>query len=267
MSSFDIDKNYNFDISHSGMPVSWTWQYQNSKCAGYMSGHEQVYEETKYRIMPNGNIEDIRPGLAVVKEFLFFLSVGSHKKAYKLQQNTAWGSFEKFSSSKAFGGISSIEIDSLKFVSGNKNSATVKCIALYKDTINGDAQITQNFYLSKTDNVWVISKMKVLDFKKTAQYTNDDFKYCDFRLSDITTESFNFYLFVVSEKECDYGNKAGKISGTAYFLTNSNNSAVFDNENCVLEFVFDNKKLTISEIECYDYKNSGISFEGIYSQK
>ena len=265
MHGFAIDENFNLDITYSGMPVFWFWQY-NDGCANYMSAHGEESDEQKFKIMPDGSIKDLQPGLTVVTNFLNYLSYGNFDKAYQLQQNPAWRTKENFASVKAFGGISNIEVEILEFTSINKNSAKVHCKALYKDTINGNTQISQNFHINKIDDNWLITKMEVLKFEKTAQYTNNDnFEFCEFKLRNITEQSFDFYLLVVSAEKCEYNNKAGEIKGTAYFLENDTKHAVFDTETCILDFYFDNKKITIKQTECYDYKHSDISFEGIYT--
>ncbi len=265
---FYIDENYNFSWSYHFSPLmNAEWYYQDNGTAYSLSGRGDENEEKNYKIMSDGSFASLEPGLDEVNNFLEKLSWGDFDGAFEMQQNPTWGDLDKFSSIKAFGGIADIEIIETKFISENNNLAEIYCEAIYKDTINGDMRIKQNFYLNKINKEWIITKMKVLEFQKIATYQCNNFKYSKLELENITDKGFDFDLIVVAPESNDDGNFAGEIYGTASYDDEHNSSATYKTDDGALNFTFHHKNgIEIIENNCAKYRHSNIKFNGYFEK-
>lgn len=256
-----IIESYHYDQGSYGI-------YEpNNGCAIYMTASEPVetYEDM-YEIMSNGKIAllDTYASLHCVENYLENLSDGNLKEAFNLQKNKKWGNFEDFSSEKAFGGINHITTNEIKYISGDNTKAKIYCDATYYDSKNGDSDIKQNFILSKISGKWYITDMKAISFSKRRNYTDSkgELKYLDLRLTNISSENFDFYIEAVSEKKCDNpedGNLYVEISGKAEYT--AYNQAVYTDGNCSLYFFFgeNDKELTLKASNYANkYKNLNI---------
>ena len=250
---FNITKNYVYTESYLNPGRLSFWSFEEG-CATYMTAHdpkEVLTRELKILSDASTFVPDSFIVRSIVDDFLLKLSIQNFEDAYKLQKNPNWGNFEHFSSTKAFGGISYVDVEKLKFVSGNSLSAVVNCVAMYGDKINGGSYIDQNFLLSKIDEKWLITGMKVNSFQKQKNYNDIDneFRYFEFSLSNINKKGFNFYLEAVTYDDCeDYGNVATEIFGLAEFT--KNNTAVFEDDDCYIYFIFskDNSEVEITAV-------------------
>jgi hypothetical protein len=267
-SILEVDKHYNVFNNVAFMGRGSSWNYQGGGTAYYLSYTKdyEIYEGNRFKILENGKFPDGIPVLDLVDNFLNKLSESNFKEAFELQNNPDWGDYSNFSSTKAFGGIVNVQVDSLKTLSETNNSAEIFCSATYIDNVNGNSKIQQKFILSKKDNKWLITKMKVLEFERTADYSCDDFEFAELDLSNITGNGFDFFIFIVSSLPDDnYDEKyAGEIWGEAEFLTPEH--AVYKEENAQVDFYFTGvTEVKIVETNCGEYRNENISFNGIYT--
>ncbi len=109
-----------------------------------------------------------------VNEFISSLGAEDYQKAYDLTKNPKWGSYEKFSSPKAFGGISKTTIYEIKIVESSKSEATVYADVEYIDKVNGNSRFKQNFYLKKDEKNWKIVNMKLVKNDDEADTDNSE---------------------------------------------------------------------------------------------
>lgn len=242
------------------------WSYQGDGTAFLLRGHSDYITTVldKHEIKPTGKITEDIPYLSVTEKFLNHLDNDRFEKAFELQDNPNWGDLENFKSTKAFGGISAVYVDSLEIFEKYPTQVIITCSATYIDTINGSSNIIQNFTLSKKANGWKITDMKVEKFKREEYYRSNNFQNSELRLYNITDEGFDFSLLVVSEyPEDNYDQKnAGNISGHAQF--ESDNFAYYENDGAFLNFDFSNGKrdIKITEENCGKYRHEDVSFDG-----
>lgn len=102
---------------------------------------------------------------AVVKLFVESLGHKDFKTAHYLQKVEKWGSYNQFSSTKAFGGITETIINRIEQLPDENEKAVVFIDAFYYDPVNGDNRLEEKFYLEKFDDGWKITDLKVLSLK------------------------------------------------------------------------------------------------------
>jgi len=114
----------------------------------------------------------------VVENFINSIGKQDFKSAYALQNIPAWGNLEKFSSVKAFGGIYKTEIITIEQKPDDKGNSVVFADAVYYDSINGNKEFEENFYLSNSTGQLKIIKVKVLKTKNPMlkKIRDEDFK-------------------------------------------------------------------------------------------
>ncbi len=257
-----IDKFFNlFDLDMLSMREE-EWVYGEDKMAQLTEVQSEPTTSVKkmYEIQKNGSITEGVPYLSVVDNFLEYLDYGNMEEAFKLQDNPNWGNLKQFSSTKAFGGILSVE--SVTNVVEKGDICKINCEAIYSDTINGSARIDQIFSVKKIKGKWKIIDMKVLEFEKVRRYSKSG---GFLKIDKMTDKGFDFYLNFVSEyPEDSYKKYAGAVSGHAKFK--SDNLAVFEDEDASLTFKFskDQKKLEVIDKNCVKYRNEKVSFNGQY---
>ena len=98
----------------------------------------------------------------------FIKSLGNKEfdNAFKCAKVNAWGNLEQFSSTKAFGGITSTEIHQIIQEPDQNEQAVVYVEATYYDSVNGDRLFKQRFYLSKFSGEWRILKLETIESSK-----------------------------------------------------------------------------------------------------
>ncbi len=263
-----IDEFYNVLVNLSSMERMYFWQESQNHCASLLTacGERKESSDKRMKILQNGTIfKDVLP-LSLIEDYLFAMSIGNFEEAYSMQKVPAWGTFEQFSSTSAFGGICNVDIDSVKLVYEDDNTAQVICHALYTDTVNWGAEITQTFYLRMDSSSCYIEKMTVgsNSFERKMRYSNSNFIYSQFDMSEIDEDGFNFSLQNVSiDKDIrNKMNKSGEISGYAKFI--STDHAIYE-ENCTLHFYFKGRsKVEIKEMNCSDFRHKDLNFSGTY---
>lgn len=264
-SKFSIDKDYSIKTVYVFSEETYDNWYIKDGIAKYMPAHREPYhEDYEYSIKKDGSLFLKEGYLHTVKDFLLNLGVGDIEKAYKLQKNKTWGDFDKFSSTKAFGGLFEVVVYDLKISYANSKNAEVICKALYKDSVNNSAYILQDFILEKINDKWIIVDMKVNEYKRQEEYRCSKFHSSDLHLSNFTNNDFEFYLQIVSEQENNkyYG---GEIDGKAVFVTK--NHAVYKNEKSKIDFYIHGKdKVEIKETNCSRFRHPNVSFNGIYEK-
>lgn len=253
---FDITADYSVVQKYINTERVGFYAEETDGCATYMTATAESEEINRYeyKIEVNGKIVKHYRELSLecVQNFLNTLAWGNYKEAYDLQKNENWGSYEKFSSEQSFGGITGISINELKYLSGNSSEAQIFCDALYRDRINGDADIQQTFFLTNISDKWFITGMNVKNFERRRNYEDDEniLRYLDFRLTKLSESGFDFYIEAVAKESCkdEYGHPYINLMGKAE--ADSFKKAVYTNDDFKLEFNFaDNgKQISLSAV-------------------
>ncbi len=163
----------------------------------------------------------------VVRMFIKYLGKQDYRSAFELQDNPAWGDYEKFSSEKAFGGIDSTNIIEIEEKGKKDGYEVVYVEAFYSDPINGSKTYEENFYLKETEEDWIIKKITVEKVKSA-------------------TNNINVKPVVIAEKDyesiCFSTN--GKKYPQIYGLSDKNFQVKINNtfKNCVLDFIEESKQ-------------------------
>lgn len=123
----------------------------------------------------NTSFESENNPQSVVKSFIEDLGKKDFQSAYNKTRVEKWGTFENFSSNKAFGGINATLINEIKQKPDENNNAIVYVDAYYYDPINGDNQFKEKFYLRQFGGDWKIIDLKIVDSGKT-QKNNSNIK-------------------------------------------------------------------------------------------
>ncbi len=112
----------------------------------------------------------------VVTIFIESLGKKDFETAYNLQQNSKWNDYEKFSSTKSFGGINATSINEIRKENDESGKAVIYADAYYYDPVNGDNQFKQKFYLQKVDKQWKIVDFKIIEIVGSNKSKNKDFE-------------------------------------------------------------------------------------------
>lgn len=249
-SGFLISDDYIYTENYLEMNREMVYFIDNNcGSSSYATGNSIEVTQKKLQINSDGttSLTDDFAATQTVRSFIKKLSSRDFNGAFELQQNPNWGDLTKFSSTNAFGGITGIEIFEFELIYCDNSSATVHCTATYKDNVNGDAFIDQNFIVSKINNSWIITDMKVNTFERTASYHNyTDMQYSDISFNNITDKGFDFRIIAVDKELCpdNSGNKAIEIKGYANF--ESDDLAVYDNSGSKILFMFNDNKNELS---------------------
>jgi hypothetical protein len=109
----------------------------------------------------------------VVKNFIENLGQKDFQSAFDKTQVEKWGSFENFSSKKAFGGINATSINVIKQEPDENNNAIVFVDAYYYDPTNGDNRFKEKFYLKQFGGEWKIVDLKIIGTDKKNNEENN----------------------------------------------------------------------------------------------
>lgn len=123
-------------------------------------------------VSENQNTQLSEP-IEVVKLFIESLGKKDFQTAYNLQKIDSWGTFNDFSSTKAFGGINATSINEIKQLPDENGKSVIFVDAYYYDPVNGDNRFEENFYLQKINDEWKITDFKIVSTKSS---TNSDFE-------------------------------------------------------------------------------------------
>lgn len=209
--------------------------------------------------------------------FLEKLGQRDYAGAHDLQKNKEWGTLEKFSSTKAFGGIVKTTVQTMDLPKDEAGKKMIYAEVTYQDEVNGDNTFKQKFYLSSFGGSWKIVDMKVVKGSETEKKdSNSTFEIqgefeSNFgsyhREIDIIgmDDNFNHYKFQLS-----YGNDTDGDVLKGDFYVESNTaywSETYDDGTCSLRFTFSPKKIEIEEVsnsgKCYGH----FSVAGKYNLK
>lgn len=94
-----------------------------------------------------------------VQAFINHLGNQEFRAAFKLSSVRAWGDYDKFSSTRYFGGIDFTDIKSIQSDGFEDGFAVVNVLAYYRDPINTSSTFQQKFYLKQFGDEWIIMKM------------------------------------------------------------------------------------------------------------
>lgn len=242
------------------------------------------YENTDYESSALETVIDASTETSTVQSFVSALGNSDYQSAYDLTKVKAWGSFEKFSSTKAFGGITSTRIDKIEQLPNEDGKSVVYVEAFYADQVNGNANFKQKFYLQQFGADWKIVKMKLLS-KEGADAANTDYSgsYGFTLRDDCCTQSngltltkiqnniyeFSIGVYVGSDDEqmangcaCEFmGEDGGQIkveNGKAeYSYSNGEDSYTYF-------FIFEKNKI---KIKSSGFNGWHYSPDGIYKKK
>lgn len=130
------------------------------------------YDETSEDVEEIEEIEEFpNTEIGTVEAFISNLGNQDYQAAYDKSKVKLWGSYSKFSSTKAFGGIVETRIDEIEQLPNENGKAVVYVEVFYADAINGDNSFKQKFFLQQFGVDWKIVKMKVVR-NKQAKTTN-----------------------------------------------------------------------------------------------
>ena len=270
---FKIKPDYVIQKTIFDQGMDEMYENNGTNCAIYMkySDPTETYSNI-CKINSDGNYTFFNKFIAkhTVEKYLNFLSDKNFNAAYYSQKIPKWGTLEHFSSKKAFGGITFIAVNELKYVSGNDSEAIVYCDAMYYDNTNGDSDIKQNFTVSKISGNWFITDMKIISFKRRRNYidSNGELEHLDISLTNISDTDFDFSIEAVSYDECEQGegNPYIYLHGTATYTDNTH--AIFTKGTRSLFFCFtnENKELTLKAYRYDDvFKNSNIILNKLFN--
>lgn len=99
----------------------------------------------------------------LVRSFIEDLGNRDFKSAYSKQNNKNWGSYEKFSSTSSYGGITSTEIKEIRANYEYGSEAEIYVYYYSYDPSNKDGWYKQTFTVKKFGDNWKIVKSKVID--------------------------------------------------------------------------------------------------------
>jgi hypothetical protein len=123
----------------------------------------------------------------VDKNFINSLGNKDFQAAYNLSKNPNWGTFEQFRSVQSFGGITKTQIIDLTEKPDEQSLACIYADVIYTDPINGNAQITEKFYLTKINGYFIIISLKILTFERLCEPPSR--KWMKTQLMQMKTES------------------------------------------------------------------------------
>ena len=104
--------------------------------------------------------------IGTIEAFINNLGEMNYKAAYNKSKVKLWGNYEKFSSTKAFGGIVETRIDKIEQLANENGKAVVYVEAFYADKVNGNNNYKQKFFLQQFGTDWKIVGMKLIGSKK-----------------------------------------------------------------------------------------------------
>ncbi len=226
----------------------------------------------------NEDIKAEETALDVVKIFVESLGKKDFETAYNLQQNTKWNDYEKFSSTKSFGGINATSINEIRKEDDENGKSVIYVDAYYYDPVNGDNQFKQKFYLQEIDNQWKIVDLKIVEIVGSNKSKNNEFENflalfinCNLPYPDnfnsqdtkISEEYVKKYITANEELEMDsYGD--GVIAQGKFKIDNKYYGVIFRFRNFdgqglnTYLFIFKNDGTYKSNLQIgYDFQNAG----------
>lgn len=123
--------------------------------------------EATTTVLTNENTSDTpKPTLspkAQLSLFLNNLSSKNFKSAYEKSQNNNWGSYDNFANTNSgFGAIQSLEVQSIKMISENDNSAQYETDYKVTDKNGNQTKVKCLYELKLIKNQWKISNYKII---------------------------------------------------------------------------------------------------------
>ncbi len=224
-------------------------------------------DDYDYKDTENYEEEEEISAESVVSDFVYYLGKQNYYDAFNLTDNPDWGDYSKFSSKSAFGSITETQIKDIETVSEGSYSATVYAEIYYKDPVNGSNTFKQNFYLTKSDNSWIITDMEVVKSQtnnnsQTANPQVGEYTYksnsCAAYLTiyEVGSDYFEFYISSGCNSGC-----TGDIMENLYAYKENNKWVTYT--DCDLEFEFKSNYVVITENDC-DYHGVDCPFGGTY---
>jgi len=219
----------------------------------------------------NQEEENTESAKTVLTNFIYFLGDQNYSEAYKLTNNPDWGSYSKFSSTNAFGAITGTYVKEMKVVSEGTYSATLYAEVKYTDPKNGTNTFKQNFFLEKSNNEWVITKMEVVKSKSNNNSSSAKPQYGQYGYSN-NRSSATLNVKVLGNNYFDYdlvvGNSSactGELYDERAYYKNGKWSSDFG-DDCIISFEFSSNSVKITETNCIGGYLHGMScsFDGTY---
>ena len=118
-----------------------------SDCISYTINVRDTYNETEN----------------IVYSFLDALNDANFTRAFYMQNIPRLGTLQEFSSTERYGGINTIKIFKIKEISNDGINSRVKASYEAYDPFNKDQNISQVFYLTKSNNKWVITELETVN--------------------------------------------------------------------------------------------------------
>ncbi len=190
--------------------------------------------------------------------FLEKLGKRDYAGAYEHQKNEEWGTYEKFSSTKAFGGIVKTTATVMDIPVDENGKKMIYAEVTYQDEVNGDKTFKQKFYLQSFGGAWKIVDMKVVKSHDTEKLEKTDSKVESIgeivgtyeantasTVKSLTVEAFDrgSYMFNLSAAD---GSGEAEVEGL--FFRDGNNGVYRDTESaCAYTFAFSKNSVKITD--------------------
>ncbi|MFZ1323053.1 MAG: serine/threonine-protein kinase [Ignavibacteria bacterium] len=152
LTSNDIDSELNSRSEENSTEKS---AGTNSKTSSNSSTNSSTDNTTTYSSEYSSSA-----ALETARSFISDLGNRNFSSAYGKQRNKGWGSFDVFSSTKSFGGITSTNINEASLNYENSDGASVYVDYNSYDPYNKDGRYKQNFILKKYTDGWKIVKVE-----------------------------------------------------------------------------------------------------------
>lgn len=217
--------------------------------------------------------------IGTVKAFINDLGNQNYQAAYEKSKVKAWGNFEKFNSTKAFGGIVKTRINKIEQNPNENGKAVIYVEAFYSDAVNGNNSYKQKFFLQEFGNNWKIvgmklvgsSKAKNLNYAGTYSIENRG-KYVTvskhLTVKKIKNKKYSFELSVAEgsdDEQMEAGGMGEFSGGVEGHISIVSGKAQFKEEGAIYNFVFSKSSVKISIEE--DEFMWRVSPDGTYIKK
>ncbi|MEA3452570.1 MAG: hypothetical protein U9Q83_11815 [Bacteroidota bacterium] len=235
-----------------------------------MACNNQNAEDNSYDFDSGEEEVNIESAETVLSNFLEYLGAQRYSDAYAQTNNPDWGSYDKFKSKKSFGGITGIYVKEMKVVYEGGYNATIYAEVKYIDPTNGTNTFKQNFFLEKSGEVWLITKMELVKSKSNSNtgaskpqvgqygYSNSR-SGATLKIKVIGSNYFEYDIYV-GTSTC-----TGELYDERAIYKNGQWYSDFE-DDCTVSFVFSRNSVKITETNCIGGYLHGMScsFNGTY---
>lgn len=145
-------------------PNAYTWKTLSKEEVAFYEEKEKESKTNSTNTTPynNNSSNDIKTDAASEKILSWINSLGKRdfKSAYSLMNKKKYGNYDKFSSKKGYGGITSTSVYSCQ--TDIKNNCSYEVVADYEaiDPYNKSGRYKQRFFINSCSGYWEITKIQ-----------------------------------------------------------------------------------------------------------